>query len=177
MCRRMPQSADRPTPPCTACLELAGFAAAQAMCCLFDRVPLVPMAFARKGSNHVTFTLLSGGTPAQIASEARRWLDANVDAADAAVVVCDAFITAGGVKRDALVIEGRSYGIPVSHLKIAVPYRAHHHPRGFAIHRPKFIVESLAGQDAIAFRDAFFTGVYSHDAGRRVWDACVDESW
>ncbi|HWK10523.1 MAG TPA: hypothetical protein VNR64_10755, partial [Vicinamibacterales bacterium] len=95
---------------------------------------------------------------------------------DAAVVVCDAFITIAGVKQDALIVEGRSYGGVAREIKIAVPYRAHHHPRGFAIYRPKFIVDSLDGQDVTAFRHAFFVGVSSHEAGRRVWDACADES-
>ena len=159
-----------------ACIELAGFAAAQAVCCLFDRVPFVPMAFARKGERNVTLTILSGGSAAQMTAEIRRWFDANADDADVAVVVCDAFITIEGVKRDAIVVEGRSYAVPVADMKLAVPYRAHHHPLGFAIHRPKFIVKSLDGQDAAAHRRAFFIGVTLHETGRRVWDACFDGS-
>jgi hypothetical protein len=159
------------------CIELAGFASAQAVCCLFDRVPFAPMAFARKGEKNVTLTLLSGGSAAQMTADIRRWFDANVENADAAVVVCDAFITMDGVKRDALVVEGRSYGTPAGEMKVAVPYRAHHHPRGFAIHRPKFIVQSLEGQNAAAYTQSFLIGVTLHETGRRVWDACADESW
>ena len=159
------------------CIELAGFAAAQAACCLFDKVPVVPMAFTRRGQSSVTLTLLRGGAPAQTAAATTRWLDASSGAADAAVVVCDAFVTIGGVRHDSLLIDGRSYAPAIGAIKVAVPYRAHHHPRGFAIYRPKFIVESLTGQDAALYKDAFSRGIYSHEAGRRVWDACFDESW
>jgi hypothetical protein len=172
----MPQSTGCPA-HLAACVELAGFAAAQAVCCLFDRVPFVPMAFARNGGDNVTVTLLRGGTPTQTSAAIRQWLDANVDGADVAAVVCDAFITVAGVKRDALVVEGRSYAPGADPVKIAVPYRAHHHPRGFAVHRPKFIVKSLDGHDVDALGRAFLIGVCAHEAGRRVWDACADESW
>jgi hypothetical protein len=171
----MPQS-NAPAHP-GACIELAGFAAAQAACCLFDKVPFVPMGFSRRGQSHVTLTLLPGGSPAQIALATSAWLDANTGTADAAVVICDAFVTISGVRRDSLVVEGRSYAPAVGQIKLAVLYRPHHHPRGFAIYRPKFIVESLTNQNAVAYRDAFFRGVCLHEAGRRVWDACADESW
>ena len=50
-------------------------------------------------------------------------------------------------------------------MRIAVPYRPHHDPKGFAVHRPKFIVATLARQDGARLQDAFFRGVFSHDYG------------
>jgi hypothetical protein len=57
------------------------------------------------------------------------------------------------------------------------PYRPHHDPQEFAVHRPKFVVTTPEGHDVTALRDAFFKGVESHPMGRRVWQACADESW
>ena len=158
-------------------LELAGFAAAQAVCCLFDRQPLLPLAFSRRASDAATLTILSTGTPDVIAAEGRCWLDSNVDRADAAVVVVDGYVTIAAGRRDALIIDLRSYRAPVRHMRLAVPYRPHHDPAGFAIHRPKFIVAAAEGHDMAALTQAFFRGVHSHDTGARIWDACADRSW
>jgi hypothetical protein len=160
----------------SSCIELAGFAAAQAVCCLFDRMPLLPMAFSRCASGSPTVTILPGGTPDDIAAYGRRWLDANADHADEAVVLCDAYVTIGGVRKHALLIDLRSYREPMT-VRMAVPYRPHHDPQGFAVHRPKFIVQALEGQDIAAFTQAFFHGVFSHDPGGRIWNTCADQGW
>jgi hypothetical protein len=65
-------------------VELAGFAAAQAVCCLFDRLPLVPLAFGRRATGAPSVSLLPAGTPDVIAAHGRQWLDANADHADEA---------------------------------------------------------------------------------------------
>lgn len=161
----------------TAACEIAGFAAAQCVCCLFDRQPLLPMAFTRTGPDSVAVTSLGGGTPDAINARAGRWLDENPRAAMAAAVVMDAFITIDGRRNDALAIEARSYGPRRSRVKIAVPYRPHHHQGGFAICRPKFIVETIAGYDLAALTEAFSRGVSAHETGGRVWSACAEQSW
>jgi hypothetical protein len=158
-------------------LELAGIAAAQAVCCLFDRVPLVPLAFSRRAAGPPTVTLLSGGTPERMTAESRQWLDMNMDQADEAVVLFDGYITIPEGRKDAIILELRSYGDRVRHMRMAVPYRPHHDPRGFAVHRPKFIVATPEGHDMSALRESFFRGVAIHKVGRQIWDACVDESW
>jgi hypothetical protein len=160
-----------------AAIELAGFAAAQAACCLFDRIPLVPLAFSRRSPGAPTVSLLSSRTPAAIAAEALQWLDANVDGAREAVVLFDAFITIPAGRKDAIILDARAYGSRVRQMRLAVPYRPHHDPQGFAVHRPKFVVATPDGHDVEAFRDAFFKGVESHPIGCRVWQACADESW
>ena len=62
-------------------------------------------------------------------------------------------------------------------LRMAVPYRPHHDPAGFAVHRPKFIVAALEEYDAEAMNGAFFRGVFSHDYGGRIWKECSDQRW
>jgi hypothetical protein len=158
-------------------IELAGFAAAQAVCCLFDRQPLLPLAFSRRASDATTLTILSAGPPDVITAAGRRWLDDNVDRANAAVVVVDGYVTIAAARKDALILDLRSYRTPAGQMRMAVPYRPHHDPAGFAIHRPKFIVAALEGHDMAALSQAFVRGVSSHDTGARVWSACADESW
>jgi hypothetical protein len=158
-------------------IDLAGFAAAQAVCCLFDRVPLVPLAFSRRAAGPPTISLLPAGTPDVIVAHGQQWLDANAGGADEAVFVCDGYATIAGTKKDALLLEIQSYLNPPGRMKMAIPYRHHHHPRGFAVHRPKFIVSRLDGHDTEALTQAFFRGVAAHDAGARIWNACVDQEW
>ena len=62
-------------------------------------------------------------------------------------------------------------------VSMAVPYRPHHDPAGFAVHRPKFIVSAPEGHDVEALQQAFFRGVFAHDTGGRIWTACADQRW
>lgn len=159
------------------CIELAGFAAAQAVCCLFDRQPMLPLAFTRRKGHAVTISIMSGCATSELAARVTEWLDSNVDDADAAVVVCDGYVTVAGTRKDALVLDCRSYAAPVTGNRITVPYRGHHHPGGFAVYRPKFIVEAGDGHDAESMTQAFFSGVFSHKNGGPIWQACADQSW
>jgi hypothetical protein len=137
-------------------------------------MPLLPMGFSRRASGPPSVTILPGGTPDEVAAHGRRWLEANADQADEAVVVCDAYVTIAGVRTNALVIDLQSYRQAMT-LRMAVPYRPHHDPQGFAVHRPKFIVRALEGHDIAAFTQAFFHGVFSHDLGGRIWNTCADQ--
>jgi hypothetical protein len=159
-------------------IEFAGFAAAQVVCCLFDRIPFVPLAFSRRAPDRRSVSLLSGGSPEVLASRAQQWLDANVEKADEAVVAIDGFVTVPpDVRRDAIILDVRSYRAQKLRMRMAVPYRPHHDPAGFAVHRPKFIVAALEGYDAEAMNGAFFRGVCSHDYGGRIWKECSDQRW
>ena len=158
-------------------IELAGFAAAQVVCCLFDRQPFVPLAFSRRAPDRRTVSILSGGSPEMIAARGQQWLDANPDGSDEAVVAVDGYLTIPAGRKDAIILDLRSYRAPPIRMRMAVPYRPHHDPAGFAVHRPKFIVAALAGQDTAALTQAFFHGVFSHGYGGRIWQQCADQSW
>jgi hypothetical protein len=159
-------------------IEFAGFAAAQVVCCLFDRIPFVPLAFSRRAPDRKTVSILSGGTPEVIATRGQQWLDANLEGADDAVVAIDGYVTLPpGARKDAIILELRAYRDRRLQMRMAVPYRPHHDPAGFAVYRPKFIVASLEGHDLAAMHDAFFRGVNSHDYGARIWKECSDPSW
>jgi hypothetical protein len=159
-------------------LEFAGFAAAQVVCCLFDRIPFVPLAFSRRAPDRKTVSILSGGTPEVIATRGQQWLDANLGDADEAVVAIDGYVTLPPVaRRDAIILELRGYRGRRLQMRMAVPYRPHHDPEGFAVYRPKFIVATLEGHDLAAMQAAFYRGVCSHDYGARIWTRCSDRSW
>jgi hypothetical protein len=159
------------------CIELAGFAAAQMVCCLFDRQPFVPLAFSRRAPDARTVSIVPGGSPDEIAAQSKRWLDANVDDADEAVIAVDGYVTIPTGRKDAIILELRSYRGPVFQMRLAVPYRPHHDPAGFAIYRPKFIVAAVDGHDIPALTETFFSGVFSHETGGRIWKACADSNW
>jgi hypothetical protein len=160
------------------CIEFAGFAAAQVVCCLFDHVPFVPLAFSRRSPDRKSVSILSGGSPELIATRGQQWLDANLEHADEAVVAIDGYITVPpGARKDAIILDLRSYRDHKFRMRMAVPYRPHHDPAGFAVHRPKFIVPTLEGQDGAGIHSAFFRGVFSHEYGGRIWQACSDQSW
>jgi hypothetical protein len=56
------------------CIEFAGFAAAQVVCCLFDRQPFVPLAFSHRAPDRKTVSIISGGSPELLAARAQQWL-------------------------------------------------------------------------------------------------------
>ena len=160
------------------CLEFAGFAAAQVVCCLFDRIPFVPLGFSRRAPDRKSVSILSGGPPELIAARAQQWLDDNVDDADEAVVAIDGYVTLPpGARKDAIILDLRSYHARHFQMRVAVPYRPHHHPAGFAVQRPKFIVAAVERQDAEAMSRAFVRGVFSHEYGARIWKECSDQRW
>src|SRR6187397_3025843 len=115
------------------CIEFAGFAAAQVVCCLFDRQPFVSLAFSHRAPDRKTVSILSGGSPQVIAARAQEWLAANPDKADEAVVAIDGYVTVPPAsRRDAIILDMRGYGEQACEMRIAVPYRPHHDPKGFA---------------------------------------------
>ena len=159
------------------CIEFAGFAAAQVVCCLFDRQPFVPLAFSHRAPDKKTVSILSGGSPQVIEARAQEWLEANPDRADEAVVAIDGYVTLPPASRlDAIILDTRGYGEQAGQMRIAVPYRPHHDPKGFAVHRPKFLVATLARHDGAGLHDAFYRGVFSHEYGGRIWQECSDQS-
>ena len=159
------------------CVELAGFAAAQAVCCLFDRQPFLPLAFTCRAPDQKSVSILSGGSSEAMGARAREWLDANPEKADAAVVAMDGYITIPpSTRTDAIILEIRGYREHAGGIRMAVPYRPHHDRKGFAVHRPKLMVATLEGQDGPGLQEAFVRGVCSHEYGGRIWQACFDDS-
>ena len=86
------------------CIEFAGFASAQVVCCLFDRIPFVPLAFSRRAPDRKSVSILPCGSAEQIAATGQQWLDANLEDADQAVLATDGYVTLPpGERRDAII--------------------------------------------------------------------------
>jgi hypothetical protein len=59
---------------------------------------------------------------------------------------------------------------------LAVPYRPARGHSTFAVHRPKFIVAEIDGHDSAGLARAFFSGVFKHEPGSRIWHASLDQT-
>lgn len=108
--------------------------------------------------------------------EGKDRLGRNPDRATRAVLVYDGFITLPTGTVDALLVDIREYEKAPRSLLMAVPYRPATSPKGFAVHRPKFL--SCAGPEPNyeITGSAFFEGVDSHDKAAPIWSRHLDES-
>lgn len=153
--------------------RLAGFFAAHGVWCVSEGETLIPLlgylhTDGEYGMDRLMFDDLAEG--------ARAGQDALADGDPSwvgAVLVADGYVDLDHGKTDALLVEAVEYGPYRQTLRLAVPYRVADDPRGFAVHRPKFMnVES----DLDVLAEAFFSGAASHTEASAVWDAHLDES-
>jgi hypothetical protein len=153
--------------------RLAGFFAAHGIWSVSEGETLIPLlgythADGEYGMDRLMFD--------DVAEGARAGQDALADGDPSwtgAVLVADGYVHLDQGKTDALIVEAVEYGPYRQTMQLAVPYRPAQDPRGFAVHRPKFMnVES----DLDALAEAFFVGAASHTEASAVWDAHLDES-
>ncbi|WP_067985307.1 hypothetical protein [Nocardia caishijiensis] len=138
-------------------------------------VPLIGYVGSDGAKGIVRFGFDDVGEAAQFGAEELRagrpgWVHA--------ALVVDAFLRLPSGRVDALIIDAVEYGPHRRSLKMAVPYRPHTSPQGFAVYRPKFIETSgFDAPDYHAMADVFFSGVDSHEEAAAVWNAhLVDQS-
>ena len=126
-------------------VELAGFFLAHAVWSVHEGGPLVPLvAFENaQGRNMVRF---AAEDSRQGVMAAQQFLTANEPSATHAVMVCDAFVTYGDVRKDTLIASVVAYGEPEQSLTIGIPYTPATDAGPFAVHRPdcSVVVEKLA---------------------------------
>jgi hypothetical protein len=157
--------------------RLAGFFAAHGIWSVSDGATLTPLV----GFEHASgdrgmdrFAHNDVGAGAQAGQEA---LQTNQHGAVRAVLVVDGYLHLPGGRTDALIIDAVEYGPAGRSFKMGVPYRLKASPKGFAVHRAKFIeVVGVNKQDYPALADAFFTGVDSHERAAPIWNANFDPS-
>jgi hypothetical protein len=156
--------------------ELAGFIAAHAIWCVSDADGLVPMvAFATEDGQRKLERLVFDDAGAAVEHGRRRLEDDPLTANDG-VLAYDGRITTEDGKRDAIVLELRSYAFPRARATIAVPYTPRSSGR-FRVHRPELLEwERCDDFDPDAAFVAFFRGVDAHEQGAKVWAAALDES-
>lgn len=153
--------------------RLAGFFAAHGVWSVSEGETLIPLlgyehADGEYGMDRLMFDDFAEG--------ARAGQDALADGDPSwvsAVLVADGYVDLDQGKTDALLVEAVHYGPHRRTMRLAVPYRPAQDPRGFAVHRPKFM-DVEADLDTLA--EAFFAGAASHTEAHAVWDAHLDES-
>ncbi len=156
--------------------RLAGFFTAHGIWCVSEGETLVPLlgyehADGEYGMNRLMYDDYAEG--------ARAGQDALADGDPSwvgAVLVADGYIDLEQGKTDALLVEAVQYGAYRQSLQLAVPYRLAGDPRGFAVHRPKFMNARCGDPAFDATAEAFFVGAASHTEAHAVWDAHLDES-
>jgi hypothetical protein len=156
---------------------MAGFFAAHGIWSVSDGAELVPLLGFEDADGDRGMERFVAGDPAEGAEAGRAALAANRRGMTRAVLVVDAYVRLEGGRIDALLVDAVEYGAAPRSLRMAVPYRPTSDPRGFAVHRPKFIeATGVEGPDWAALSDAFFAGVDSHEPAAVVWSAHLDPS-
>lgn len=156
---------------------LAGFYAAHGIYCVAEGETMAPLL----GSVKTGTTRDVGRLEIQDLEEAvkagLKWLEDNPDGVRQAVLVYDGYITLPGGRMDALIVEAREYGEQPAGFSMAIPYRNASDPKGFAVHRPKFVDLDNNDQDHVmALSTAFFKGVNQHPRAATVWNRHLDDS-
>jgi hypothetical protein len=156
--------------------ELAGFIAAHAIWTISDAEGLIPiLAFTTEDGQRKLERLASDDLPAAVEHGRKRLEDDPFRAADG-VLAYDGRITTAEGKRDAIILEIRSYALPWAKAMIAVPYSPLESGR-FRVHKPKLLEwERCEDFDLEVAFGAFFRGVAAHEQGARIWDVSLDES-
>jgi len=159
-----------------AAAKLAGFFAAHGIWCVSDGEVLIPLLGIESGDGTRKMLRLASDQAEQGVAEGKEKLSQNPDGAARAVLVYDGFVTFEGGKLDALLVDFHLYGELPRSVLMAVPYRPSGDPKGFAVHRPKFLSFTGPEPDFEAVGKSFFEGVDCHEKGAKVWNECLDES-
>ena len=155
----------------TRLLRVAGFGLAHAVWCISDDEVLVPFLIQERDGNRQLVRLASENLEDGVA-EGRRRQRENPDEMELAVLFCDGYVKIDGPQSDAIIVEGFEYESGLHALSIYQPYRPGKAGAGFAVLRPKFDFLTPLLMTAEQASQAFFEGLYDHQQGSRVWDAC-----
>jgi hypothetical protein len=158
-----------------AAVELAGYFTAHAVWCVSEGATLVPILAFETGEGSRQMHRLFDEDLEQAVARGRGWLKENPESASRAALIYDGYIHLPDGKTDALMVEVRELASGRS-VTLAVPYRHAESPKGFAVHRPKFLGFEGEQPDFDEVAEAFFRGVDQHEQGAAVWNSHLDES-
>lgn len=156
--------------------RLAGFFAAHGIWCVPEGETLIPLlGYEHTDGGYGMDRLMFD----DYAEGARAGQDALADGDPSwvgAVLVADGYIHLDQGRTDALIVEAVQYGPYRQNMQVAVPYRPADDPRGFAVHKPKFMNADCEDPAFNAMAEAFFVGAASHTEANAAWEAHLDES-
>lgn len=159
-----------------AATELAGFFAAHAVWSVSDGETLIPLVAYETFDGKRQINRLVSERVEDGAARGREWLAKNPDGVARAVVVFDGYITLKTGKTDALIVLIRDYTQGEAEITMAVPYRPANDPKGFVVHRPKFLGFKDTEPDWQKVSSALWAGIARHEKGAEVWNKHLDES-
>jgi hypothetical protein len=157
--------------------DLSGYWGVHALTLVAEGMsPLIPLFAVENKQGVVRLVQIAMTRVEEGAAEGIKWLETNPFEASRAVLVCDAFLTLGGSRMDAVIVEARFYGETPGHLKVALPYRPSTSEGGFAIHRAKVLQISNSALGPQAILAAFMAGIARHEKGKLLWKTYMDRS-
>jgi hypothetical protein len=157
--------------------RLAGFFLAHAVLSISEGGILIPIfgfepSEGKRGMKRIAFEPIEQGV-----AQGQTWLRDNPDAAARAVLIFDGYMNLQSGRTDALIVEARRYFPQAGSIQVGVPYRSAGAPRGFAVHRPKFLKwESPETTSLPVIAEAFFQGIEAHRDGNALWQRAFDQS-
>ncbi len=155
-------------------MHVAGFALAHAVWSVSDGETLIPMALSEKGEKR-TLTRFASDTFEDGVQAGKVFLDKNPEDVERAAFVYDGYTTLEGVRRDTLIVEVLEFS-PRFEGQILLPYVPGKLGEGFAVFRPKFLIDEEVGVDTGAAAQAMFEGLEAHAEGVKVFDQAMQDS-
>ena len=155
--------------------ELAGFFVAHAVWCVSDGETLIPLMGYLGAKGQRSMERIEAEDLEEAVARGREELEANAGHAAAAVFIYDGYVTLGGWRTDALIVQVRAYATG-GRIQFAIPYRHAKHEEGFAVYRPKILDFAADEASVEAVAQAFFAGVGEHKQGSAIWEQHLDES-
>ena len=156
--------------------QLAGFVGAHAILCVSRGKSLtMPLLVIEKEDGNTQFIEVKGDSSQDAVAKGEKLMKEPVAGALRAVLAFEALLNLPPSQTDAIFLRAYCYKPEPQELTIAVPFRPAKSPKGFAVFRPKFIVNEDAAVKVGAL-EAFLRGVSLNPPGQAVWNAHLDES-
>lgn len=160
-----------------AAFELAGFFAAHSIWCVSDDDGLAPIVAFQTADGARRMNRIDLDDLVDAVNHGRALLEStSVRTGDGVLVYDGRYTFQNGKKVDAIILEIRTYAVPMSRAAMAVAYTPQSTGK-FRVHKPKLIGwEHCESFDLDAALESFFIGVASHEQGAKVWNDALDES-
>ncbi len=156
--------------------DLTGRFVAHSVWCVSDPEAFIPLIGHEAGGKR-NLLRLAGTTLEDSVASGRKWIEANPEQAERAVLVFDAMLTLpDGTKRDALFARAVEYADGRA-VDIVVPYIPGGTNKGFRVGSPKVIGRNgFTDADFEPFFAQFWTAAKGHVDAAKLWAKHLDDS-